>query len=528
MQAKFAGIEIEITEAKSNSPELTTSLMEEPAVKSYFEQSRYRILSTKRTGSTQMETKAARKSIPVESSQVVAYNYTKNCCVFLTSGQTEPVEIVESNLQPVPTDEEFEDAFDIIFKKSEKIHEAYKAGSVRLYKPMPPTIDTKFADGRIERTLGVGIQSKVPEIKSEIIGVNMITHAIVHFKHGAPRQSLGGDDHCGIDDANQKTSGQGVPGEAWISIKDGGKEIWKFMVIRPSASSGRLGSGIELKYVDYKNKRVLDQAHVPILNVAYDENKCGPYRDWQFQEGMFEANGKDVVSGIRICNSKAKTILDTDNDKGNFKGVAIYVDGNEVVLVSEMEAGWYRYISEWRFHTDGTILPRFGFSAVHNNCVCNKHHHNVYWRLDFNIEGSENNLVEEFNDPVQIGNANWHKILYEVRRQKNASSSRKWRISNAVSGSNYELIPGANDGLADGFGVGDFWVLTNGGEFEIDDGVYAGRGSREKCKAHIDWFARGESVDNTDIVIWYGAHFTHDIHVEAGHIIGPTLKCVKW
>jgi len=38
----------------------------------------------------------------------------------------------------------------------------------------------------------------------------------------------------------------------------------------------------------------------------------------------------------------------------------VYVQGQEVVLVSEMEAGWYRYVSQWRLHTDGTIRPRFG------------------------------------------------------------------------------------------------------------------------------------------------------------------------
>ena len=47
----------------------------------------------------------------------------------------------------------------------------------------------------------------------------------------------------------------------------------------------------------------------------------------------------------------------------------------EVVLVSEMEAGWYRYISEWRLHSNGTIKPSFGFSTVDNSCFCNPHHH---------------------------------------------------------------------------------------------------------------------------------------------------------
>ena len=50
---------------------------------------------------------------------------------------------------------------------------------------------------------------------------------------------------------------------------------------------------------------------------------------------------------------------------GKFLGrVGIYVQGLEVVLVSEMQAGWYRYVSEWRLHANGTIRPRFGFLAV--------------------------------------------------------------------------------------------------------------------------------------------------------------------
>jgi hypothetical protein len=77
---------------------------------------------------------------------------------------------------------------------------------------------------------------------------------------------------------------------------------------------------------------VLYRAHVPILNVKYGGNACGPYRDWQNQEGMIEANGADVAPGFRLCNVSAETILDTGNDAGNYLGVAIYVQGQEVVL----------------------------------------------------------------------------------------------------------------------------------------------------------------------------------------------------
>ncbi|HVT16532.1 MAG TPA: LLM class flavin-dependent oxidoreductase [Thermoanaerobaculia bacterium] len=50
--------------------------------------------------------------------------------------------------------------------------------------------------------------------------------------------------------------------------------------------------------------------------------------------------------------------------------------------------------------------------------------------------------------------------------------------------------------------------------------------------ANIDKFVNGEPVENQDVVIWYGAHFTHDVKSEPpgefGHIVGPELKPVNW
>jgi hypothetical protein len=125
----------------------------------------------------------------------------------------------------------------------------------------------------------------------------------------------------------------------WVTVSQGGTVLWKFLAVRPAASSGTNGSGVELRYVDYQGKRLLYRAHVPILNVQYQNNACGPYLDWQWQEGMIEANGADVGPGFRLCPAPAQTILDTGQDAGNFLGTAIYVKGQEVVLVSEMQAG---------------------------------------------------------------------------------------------------------------------------------------------------------------------------------------------
>ena len=80
-------------------------------------------------------------------------------------------------------------------------------------------------------------------------------------------------------------------------------------------------------------------------------------------------------------------------------------------------------------------------------------------------------------------------------------------------------VPGASDGEADAYGVGDFWALRRGGQ--LDDG------DPGDTRAHLDRFVNHESIVGTHIVVWYAAHFSHDPdHEHAGahgHIVGPTL-----
>jgi hypothetical protein len=370
----------------------------------------------------------------------------------------------------------------------------------------------------------------------EIVGVRMADRAVTRFEPSArgraPHTSAAHNPICGQPNAGQATQSSGG-GSAWVKVTQGGATVWRFLVVRPSGSSGTNGSGVELRYVDYKGKRLLYRAHVPILNVKYDGDACGPYRDWQNQEGMIQASGADPVPGFRLGAAPATTILDTGSDSGNFLGVAIYVQGQEVVLVSEMQAGWYRYISMWRLHTDGTIKPRFGFSAVSSSCVCNVHHHHAYWRLDFDVRTAGNNIVREFNDPILVGNSHWHDKHFEIRRPRDPGRKRRWRVENKSTKEAYDIVPGGGDVAATAspdwpFPRGDLWILRYH-PGEIDDGVLA---VGPPYEAGIDAWLTGESIDGQDVVIWYGAHFTHDLgHEEPGsfgHIVGPDLKLVRW
>lgn len=505
------------------------------AVQEYLAKTRHRLLRIDLLDDPEAA-KSARPESP-NGFRATFFDYTNNRAVIATGTLSKPaaLEVVESDLQPRPSQEEFDEAVSIVTKHPE-ISKAMREDRLRPYRPMPPLVGEELPDGRFERTVAVGLIPRDGMKGHEIVGVNMINREIVRFEPSergrAPAMSAAHNPICGLPDANQSTA-SGVAGSVWVTVKQGGVTIWKFLVVRPAASSGTNGSGVELRFVDYRGKRLLYRAHVPILNVKYNGDACGPFRDWQDQEGMISATGADVAPGFRLCPAPATTILDTGSDSGNFLGVAIYVKGQEVVLVSEMEAGWYRYISMWRLHTDGTIRPRFGFSAVQSSCVCTVHHHHAYWRFDFDLRTAGNNLVREFNDPPLFGSSNWHNKNYEIRRPRNPGRKRKWRVENKSTGEAYDIVPGASDGVATAmpdwpFPRGDVWILRYRGS-EIDDGVVA---IGPPFEAGLDGWVNGEPINGADVVVWYGAHFSHDIaHEEPGefgHIVGPDLKRVKW
>src|SRR5687767_2863441 len=271
-------------------------------------------------------------------------------------------------------------------------------------------------------------------------------------------------------------------------------------VIRPSASSGTRASAVELRNVDYRGKRVFARAHVPVLNVLYVNNACGPYRDWQYQEGFFAATGTVIPNtnnSFMACTSAPQTILDNSTDTGTFRGVAVYTNGDETTIVSEMEAGWYRYISEWHFFADGTIQPRFGFGGVTNSCVCNDHNHHVYWRFDFDVAGASPNSV------YGPGLRSWpYPIATEVKLFRSLINDNRLNVQNLATGDTYSISPGRNDGFAlnDSYARGDAWVLVrdpNGGE--LDDGYNSTGGSGTAI--NLDPFTNGQSVQGKDIVV---------------------------
>jgi Copper amine oxidase, enzyme domain len=468
---------------------------------------------------------------PQEPSRVRAtiYDYAQNKTIVAEAdlADLDKVDVKETARQPLPSQDEFQAAVAVL-KEHPTLGAEIKSGKLVPYPPMPPLVHTELPEGNLDRTVTVGLLPDAAGVKHEIVGISLARREVTRYDGGAPSTALAADDVCGVPvSAGQATAERGTAGRAWVTVKRGNTVLWKFMVVRPAASSGQDGSGVELRYVDYRGRRVLHQAHVPILNVRYGNDACGPYRDWQWQEGKIKAPGRNVAPGFRLCSAPAQTIMQSHSDTGDFLGTAIYVSGDEVVLVNELEAGWYRYVSEWRLDADGTIRPRFGFAAVSSSCVCRKHHHHAYWRLDFDIGTPGNNRVREFNDPpLTEGGPQWHTIQFETKRMRTPERTRRrrWRVENAA-GRGYAIRPGANDRTAvgDAYAKGDLWFLRYR-PGQIDDYPISA------TQAELDKYVNNDSLVNKDVVVWYAAHFTHDVHSHSsvGHIVGPDLVPVNW
>ena len=197
--------------------------------------------------------------------------------------------------------------------------------------------------------------------------------------------------------------------------------VWTFDWLAPNASSG-VGhgrSGLELRQVKYKGKLVLYQAHLPVLNVMYDKPfypSCGPsYRDWQDQLSPFEANNV-LAPGYAEPNVPPKTVYDHPGVQGpgTFSGVAVQKLPDRLIMTTQMGAGWYRYIMQWTFYLNGTIEPRYSFTAVKNPCTSKPHHHHAYWRFDFDIDGLSNDVAEEYNPTTKV----WTPIKIETSTKR--------------------------------------------------------------------------------------------------------------
>ncbi|MEV0391277.1 hypothetical protein [Nonomuraea sp. NPDC050643] len=161
------------------------------------------------------------------------------------------------------------------------------------------------------------------------------------------------------------------------------------------------------------------------------------------------------------------------------------------------------------------------FAATANPMTCLVHRHHAYWRLDFDIEGAGNDVIEQIDDTGSLIPEPVPIIRETSRRRRHPA--RYWQVRDKSSGRGYQIHPGPYDGAADAYGVSDLWFLRHHPR-ELDDG---NPGPRDR--AALDRFLNGENLNGANVVVWYAGHHSHDqAHPQPhqGELIGPRLVLV--
>ncbi len=315
--------------------------------------------------------------------------------------------------------------------------------------------------------------------------------------------------------------------------------LWTFDFVNAPESSGSEGSGLEIRNAYYDGHLVFATAHVPVLNVEYDPGVgCSCYRDWFDQEAGYAADGIQAGSCIALSTpGTVKTTCDTNmaggegGDPGSFTGTAFEDFGDELVLTSNQQAGWYRYRMKWHFYADGRVWPEFSFSAASATCTSATHRHHAYWRFDFDLDGSEPDEVREINPTAGT------ETVFTTEAQRtwgNPADGIFWDVRDTSTGFGYQIVPSVEDRLLaiDDFSKFDAAIAVYD-PTEIEDGAT----NLGQCEINLDSIPtydgedpviNNESLTGEDIVFWYRSSANH----EGGNpwecdIVGPTLSLLS-
>lgn len=109
--------------------------------------------------------------------------------------------------------------------------------------------------------------------------------------------------------------------------------------------------------------------------------------------------------------------LNDDQSTGG-SGKVYTAQGKDLLVYTVNKASWYEYITEWRFSSDGTITSNVGATGSLSpydyngtdgkgwpigkgaRAYAESHAHNVFWRLDFGLDGSPKSKVEQYDSKV--------------------------------------------------------------------------------------------------------------------------------
>jgi primary-amine oxidase len=272
---------------------------------------------------------------------------------------------------------------------------------------------------------------------------------------------------------------------------------------------------------DGVERRVLSDATLAQVFVPYESGQpryhevaYGLGLNLQDLEAAGDCPGGALLAGGKVCSQ----IVDTGPaERYCASGNCVSRRGSAVSLWSSAQMGTANYVIRWLLKDDGTIEPALGVGGA-PMIGEGAHLHNAFWRLDVDVDGPENDAVEEFYRlspgyaDGTVGVSGWTPLLRETYRPDDLGTFRKWRVTDTRNknardlATSYELVPSPGDGSLrttedEGYMRGELWVTRNNAQER-----YVSTDSADLLSAYVN----GEEIQGADVVLWYAMHAYHE------------------
>jgi primary-amine oxidase len=224
----------------------------------------------------------------------------------------------------------------------------------------------------------------------------------------------------------------------------------------------------------------------------------------------------------------------------------------DLVLRYSSQAGNYDYGFNWIFHQDGTLEMQVELTGIMSvkgvageghdpyghrvaqNLDAVHHQHFFCFRLDTDVDGQTNRVVEMNSAPVPAGSRNPYGGGFtmeetpltterQAQRRLDLAASRRWIVQSTVRNAlgqptGYALVPREN---ALPYLLPDAWVRKRAGflnahvwvtpydpaeMYAAGDYPYQSKGGDGLPK----WTAANRPIENRDLVVWYVMGITHN------------------
>ncbi|MCA2214865.1 copper amine oxidase [Jidongwangia harbinensis] len=254
------------------------------------------------------------------------------------------------------------------------------------------------------------------------------------------------------------------------------------------------GAGLILEKVTTATKRnptpvqILDNIRLAQLNVPYDHGGV-EYND--VTEYGLGGSFAQTIAGDDCKGGSAREGSDGENPLKKRKLLCVSAEpsglayrasgedkvysklGHDLVLRSIAQIGWYEYVTEYRFHDDGTVSARLGatgdlandFSKPDTGWPIGKgakdyetnHFHTAFWRVDFNIDGKGGEKVEQYDTKTDGKDGETGQAILKTSKTDIAkegsftkTNQRWWRVASPTKNTDghlrsYELVTGPSD-----------------------------------------------------------------------------------